>query len=211
MAEKKLRKFDFVTSDLIDFAKSKGLNDEYIKNFIFMAQSEGAGRRENLVYTTPERVWQVFNKNSYFKGLNQAQGIQKVINDGLLRNEEKMANTFYGKRLGNKDEGDGWKFRGRTFVQLTGKENYERIGKRLGVDLTSDPDILEKDPALARRVALEYILWKDPKLTKGLTPRGMHQLIGPATPFQESMNRGKGNTHFASSSNNTITQSFNPI
>jgi predicted chitinase len=189
MAEKKQRKFDFVTSDLIDFARSKGLSDEYIKNFVFMAQSEGAGKRENLFYTTPERVYQVFSKNSYFKGLTREQGIQKVIKNGLLRNEEKMANTFYGGRLGNVIDGDGWKFRGRTFVQLTGKENYEKIGKRLGVDLTSDPDILEKDPALARRVALEYVLWKDPKLTKGLTPRGMHQLIGPATAFEESMNR----------------------
>jgi len=189
MAEKKIRKFDFVTQDLVDYAKSKGLNDQYLTNFLFMAQSEGQGRRESLFYTTPERVWQVFHKNAYFKGLTREQGIEKVKKDGLLKNETKMANTFYGGRLGNKEKDDGWKFRGRTFVQLTGRENYERIGKRLGVDLTTDPDILEKDPILARKVALEYILWKDPELKKGMTPRGMHQLIGPATPYEESMQR----------------------
>ncbi len=60
------------------------------------------------------------------------------------RNPEKIANKVYGGRMGNADEssGEGWKYRGRGIKQLTGKENYERCGSSLGVDLVSNPDLL---------------------------------------------------------------------
>lgn len=60
------------------------------------------------------------------------------------RNPEKIANKVYGGRMGNADEssGEGWKYRGRGIKQLTGKENYERCGFGLGVDLVNNPDLL---------------------------------------------------------------------
>lgn len=60
------------------------------------------------------------------------------------RNPEKIANKVYGGRMGNADEssGEGWKYRGRGIKQLTGKENYERCGSSLGVDLVNNPDLL---------------------------------------------------------------------
>jgi putative chitinase len=66
------------------------------------------------------------------------------------RQPEKIANKVYGGRMGNADEssGEGWKYRGRGIKQLTGKENYERCGSSLGVDLVSDPDLL-LDPKYA--------------------------------------------------------------
>jgi putative chitinase len=66
------------------------------------------------------------------------------------RNPEKIANKVYGGRMGNADEssGEGWRYRGRGLKQLTGKENYERCGSGLGVDLVSDPDLL-LDPKYA--------------------------------------------------------------
>ena len=60
------------------------------------------------------------------------------------RNPEKIANKVYGGRMGNADEssGEGWLYRGRGIKQLTGKENYERCGSGLGVDLVGNPDLL---------------------------------------------------------------------
>lgn len=61
------------------------------------------------------------------------------------------------KILGNKHVGDGEKFYGRGFVQLTGRENYARASKALGIDLLNNPD-LAADPKVATQIALWY--WK---------------------------------------------------
>lgn len=50
-------------------------------------------------------------------------------------------NTAKGKSLGNKVMGDGYRTRGRGYVQITGVSNYDKMGKRIGVDLTSHPEL----------------------------------------------------------------------
>lgn len=53
-----------------------------------------------------------------------------------------LANVVYGGRLGNMAAGDGYKFRGRGLIQLTGRANYALYGPLVGFDLVSDPDLL---------------------------------------------------------------------
>lgn len=57
-------------------------------------------------------------------------------------NPEKIANRVYANRMGNGDEasGDGFKFRGRGFIQLTGKENYQAFADFIGEDCVANPD-----------------------------------------------------------------------
>jgi len=63
-------------------------------------------------------------------------------------NREMIANIAYGKRMGNWREGDGYKFRGRGFIQLTGRENYTNVSKvifdAIGIDfmLEEYPEIV---------------------------------------------------------------------
>jgi putative chitinase len=60
------------------------------------------------------------------------------------RKPEKIANLVYGSRMGNGDEasGDGYKFRGRGYIQLTGKNNYVAFGKAINEDITTNPDLV---------------------------------------------------------------------
>lgn len=60
------------------------------------------------------------------------------------RKPEMIANKVYANRLGNGDEasGDGWKYRGRGVIQLTGKYNYAAASDAIGVDFVSEPDLV---------------------------------------------------------------------
>lgn len=60
------------------------------------------------------------------------------------RNPKKIANKVYASRMGNRDEasGDGYRFRGRGCIQLTGHANYFHAGKALGVDFVMEPDLV---------------------------------------------------------------------
>lgn len=91
------------------------------------------------------------------------------------RNPEKIANRVYGGRLGNGDEasGDGWRYRGRGPIQITGRDNYKKYGDGLGLDLVSDPDAAAS-PEAGFRVAGLY--WKQNGLNE-LADKDMFETI----------------------------------
>jgi putative chitinase len=66
------------------------------------------------------------------------------------RQPQKIASKVYGGRMGNGPEstGEGYKFRGRGYIQLTGKENYTAFGKSIGEDMTINPDVVASKYAL---------------------------------------------------------------
>jgi putative chitinase len=68
------------------------------------------------------------------------------------RKPEKIANLVYGNRMGNGPEssGDGFKYCGRGYIQLTGKNNYAAFGKAIKEDIVANPQLVaEKYPLLS--------------------------------------------------------------
>ena len=121
--------------------KYKSLFDKYglttkLRIAHFMAQiSHESGLKpiaENLNYSA-QGLMQTFSK--YF-----------TTNDSLLfaRKPEKIANRVYANRMGNGNEssGDGWKYRGRGFIQITGKINYFQLANDTDLDCLKNPDLL---------------------------------------------------------------------
>jgi putative chitinase len=79
------------------------------------------------------------------------------------RNPEALAEKCYGGRMGNANPGDGYRYRGRGLIQLTGRANYARMGELLGLDLEDNPD-LAAEPVNAARIAGAF--WSSRKLNE---------------------------------------------
>jgi putative chitinase len=88
-----------------------------------------------------------------------ADGLKKIfpkyfpgnLSESYARNPEKIASKVYGGRMGNGDEStkEGFKFRGRGYIQLTGKSNYTNFAKFIGEDTVANPDLVATKYPLA--------------------------------------------------------------
>ena len=108
-------------------------------------ESAGFSRlEENLNYTTAERIAAVWPRL-----------VRRAAS--LVRNPQALANSVYALKNGNGDEksGDGWRYRGRGLIQLTGAANYRAAQGALGIDLMATPDEACA-PANAARIALWF-------------------------------------------------------
>ena len=121
---------------------------------------------ENLNYKAERlaQVWKRFAENP-----DEHDLVKRVPNDLALRlahNPEGLANFVYNDefrtaKLGNTQPGDGWRFRGRGPIQITGRNNYAKCSEALGEDLLSHPDLL-LSPFVGIRSALWF--WHDNKI-----------------------------------------------
>jgi putative chitinase len=114
-----------------------------LAHFLAQCGHESGGfklTQENLNYSA-KGLNGIFKK--YFPTLDSAVPYE--------RKPEKIANKVYSGRMGNGAEssGEGWKFHGRGFIQLTGKENYTAFTKSIGEDCIANPDLVASKYALA--------------------------------------------------------------
>lgn len=113
-----------------------------LAHFLAQCALESAGFTatvENLNYSA-QRLLQVFPK--YFKGVDV---------NAYARNPQKIGSRVYANRMGNGDEtsGDGFKYRGRGYIQLTGKNNYTSFTGFVGEDCVANPDLVATKYPLA--------------------------------------------------------------
>ena len=124
---------------------------------MFLAQttheSNNYKRLEESFNYKPERLLEVFKKR-----VGSLEKAKELCSKGA----ESIADFVYGGRLGNNQD-EGYKYRGRGIIQLTGKNNYANYGKKINIDLVNDPD-LAKDAYIAIEIAL--LFWKEKGLGK---------------------------------------------
>jgi len=114
---------------------------------IFVETGGFARMVENLNYRDPQRLDALFKA---VHGIDDARGLIKL-------GAEAIANRVYANRLGNGSEasGDGWRYRGSGYKQLTGRSNYKEIGELVGLDLEDNPE-LAREPKAAAGVAFAF-------------------------------------------------------
>jgi len=113
-----------------------------LAHFLAQCGHESGGfkaTQENLNYSA-KGLMGIFKK--YFP--------TEALANAYQRQPQKIANRVYANRMANGDEasGDGFKFRGRGYIQLTGKDNYTRFGNAIGENITSNPDVVSGKYAL---------------------------------------------------------------
>ena len=133
-----------VIDSIPEVASKFGINTPLrVAHFLAQCGHESGGFRvtsENLNYSA-KGLAGIFKK--YFP--------TEAAATPYARNPQKIANKVYANRMANGSEasGDGYKFRGRGYIQLTGRDNYTQFGKAIGVDIPSNPDSVATTYALA--------------------------------------------------------------
>lgn len=117
-----------------------------VPNFVAQVVHE-TGHLENLVENlnySAARLMQVWPKR--FPTMAAARPYE--------RNPRALANKVYGGRLGNHAPDDGWNFRGRGMIQVTGRDNYALVHQLTGMPVLSNPEMLEQpEPAMLASIA----------------------------------------------------------
>ncbi len=134
---------DVVLAQIPDTAKKFNItNNLRLAHFLSQCGHESGGFKavsENLNYSA-DGLKKIFGK--YFPG---------NLNESYAKQPEKIASRVYGNRMGNGDEAskEGYKFRGRGYIQLTGKANYTKFTQFIGEDCVANPDLVATKYPLA--------------------------------------------------------------
>lgn len=145
-------KISVIVSDL----KKVGINNPFFQTGVLTT----IGKESNF-NPQAEKGYSSTSNNSIRKLFgSRVSGLNDAQLNALKKDDRKFFNTIYGgnfglKQLGNTQEGDGYKYRGRGLHQLTGRGNYEAYAKRIGVDIVNNPDLLN-DFEVASKVVAEF-------------------------------------------------------
>ena len=160
------------------YAYEQGLQGDELRAFMSQTAKESASFGaikeygylktkvdDSWVERTPAQIAATLGGSTERKAAFNALANNKAFTEGTDAQKNKMIFDIYyddqyrdeGYKLGNTEAGDGSKYRGRGYIQLTGKNNYRDIGKDIGLDLVANPDLM-LDPEVAKKASVAW--WK---------------------------------------------------
>ena len=175
--------YSLTQQDIREFAK-ENFDDTRAAAFIATVNAETAEGKDLIEKGySKERAIEVFVDPYKFGSKMKArkEAIQKA------KSEEDIFNIVYGGRMGNTEEGDGFKYRGRGPIMLTGKNHYKKYGDAIGVDLVKNPDLVATDKDIGLKVTALYL--KDKGFDKVNNAASLARVIGHSPQGDEAKKR----------------------
>lgn len=144
------------------------------------AESGFVPKDENLKYSSAERIMQVFGK----RRIPSLDFAKQFVNKPA-----ELANYVYAKTDGNSEPGDGFKYRGRGFIQHTGKNQYKAIKEFTGEDVVNRPELLNTVEVAAKAIPWFFLKYKrkSPESLESIT--AVNKAIGFAGGAEEAKHR----------------------
>lgn len=145
---------------ILDAFVACNINDVFLQKAIIANMKKECGlipKEENLNYskTANSRIRSIFG--------SRVANLSDPELDLVKSSPQTFADLVYGsgnvvgRNMGNTAPGDGWKYRGRGYIQLTGKNNYKYFGDLAGFDLVQNPDWLVTNPPLSAIVSVVFV------------------------------------------------------
>lgn len=146
---------------------------------------------------------QCSHESGYFKRVTEnlnysAEGLIKIfpsyftpqLAQEYARNPQKIGSRVYGNRLGNGNEqsGEGYKFRGRGYIQLTGKYNYDLFSKYMNIDFISNPDLVSEKFGLVCSAWYFQLRNINPISDKGISTEVIKEVTTKINPRMVGLN-----------------------
>lgn len=163
-------------TQLLQAATKAGITSKMeLANFMAQVGHESGGLtrlEEGFRYT--KGTWQIPVRSAMREG---KEALEEARLEALQGKPEKLGELMYGGRMGNDEPGDGYKFHGRGYMQLTGKDNYRAAGEALGLDLVKHPE-LAAEPENAAKIATWYWNSHVPQSAREDVTKATHAING---------------------------------
>ena len=166
-------------SEVKKFAKETFTNPVLAAAFVATVEAESGSGLVEGGYTKRQALKVFVERNRKKDGTLSATMQERKRRIEALPNNASGDDIFdivYGGRMGNTEPNDGSRYKGRGLIQLTGKNNYKKYGKKIGVDLVKNPDLLITDKDVALAVTREYM--EDNGLETVSTAKSLASIVG---------------------------------